>query len=230
MALRSGGQKLSFDILAVSDYDDAMSPTTTASLSRSISDPPALGDRAGSSPSRKKKKKKSRRGKSLQESSVISEDVMTEVSGINGDVNYSCTVGTVTEVAVVPDVDNEGDSAVRTVTQLPQFGELRQRNVGNAMNGGSTEMVSEESGKNDEKVKEETGEDRSAGTEISSDQRVELNGRKLEKEGTLDWKKLMAEDPNCKLILSSGFVDFNCVCVCDMAFMIGAKCYWKSDY
>ncbi|XP_011070548.1 protein POLLEN DEFECTIVE IN GUIDANCE 1 [Sesamum indicum] len=173
-----------------------MSPTTTASLSRSISDPPALGDRAGSSPSRKKKKKKSRRGKSLQESSVISEDVMTEVSGINGDVNYSCTVGTVTEVAVVPDVDNEGDSAVRTVTQLPQFGELRQRNVGNAMNGGSTEMVSEESGKNDEKVKEETGEDRSAGTEISSDQRVELNGRKLEKEGTLDWKKLMAEDPN----------------------------------
>ncbi|KAK4400124.1 protein POLLEN DEFECTIVE IN GUIDANCE 1 [Sesamum angolense] len=197
MALRSGGRKLSFDILAVADYEDAMSTTRTASLSRSISDPPALGDRAASSPSRKKKKKKkNRKGKSLQDSFVISEDVITEVSGINGDVNYSCTVGTVTEAAVVPDVDNEGGSAVRTVTHLPQFGELRQRNVGNAMNGGSTEMVSEERGKDDEKVKEETGEDRSAATEISSDQRVELNGRKLEKEGTLDWKKLMAEDPN----------------------------------
>ncbi|KAK4423363.1 protein POLLEN DEFECTIVE IN GUIDANCE 1 [Sesamum alatum] len=197
MGLRSGGRKLSFDILAVADYDDVMSTTTAASLSRSISDPPSLGDRAASSPSRRKKKKKGRKGKSLQDSSVISEDVIAEVSGINGDVNYSCTVGTVTEAAVVPDVDNEGDSAVRTVTQLPQFGELRQRNVGNVMNGGSVEMVSEESGKKDEKVKEETGEDRSAGKEISSDQRVELNGRKLEKEGTLDWKKLMAEDPNC---------------------------------
>lgn len=145
---------------------------------------------------------------------MISEDVITEVSGINGDVNYSCTVGTVTEAAVVPDVDNEGDCAVRTVTQLPQFGELRQRNVGNVMNGGSEDMVSEESGKKDEKVKEEIGEDRSAGKEISSDQRVELNGRKLEKEGTLDWKKLMAEDPNCKLILFFGFVDFKCVSAC----------------
>ncbi|KAI3453200.1 hypothetical protein Pfo_009863 [Paulownia fortunei] len=201
MALRSRGRKLSFDILAISEYDDVMSTATTASLSRSNSDPPSLRNDASSSPPRKKKKKKSRKGKTLQDSSVIYENVTSENSAINGDVNYSCTASTVTEAAVEPDVESEGNRTVRTLTLPWLFGELRQRNVGNVMNGGSVEMVSEESGstKMDDNVKEEIAENRSAGKEVNSDQQVELNGRKLEKEGTLDWKKLMAEDPNYAL-------------------------------
>ncbi|KAK6146708.1 hypothetical protein DH2020_020577 [Rehmannia glutinosa] len=200
MASRSRGRNLSFDILAASEYDDVMPITTAASVSRSNSDPPALQNDAASSPSpRKKKKKKNRRGKTLQESSVISENVTYEASVINGDVNYSFTASTVTETAVVPDVESEGNGRVFTVTLASPFGELRQRNVGYVMNGGgSAEMASEESGitKKEGNVKEEVAENRSDGKEIKSDQRVEFNGRKLEKEGTLDWKKLMAEDPN----------------------------------
>ncbi|KAK6146689.1 hypothetical protein DH2020_020558 [Rehmannia glutinosa] len=141
------------------------------------------------------------------DSSVISENVTYEASVINGDVNYSFTASTVTDTAVVPDVETEGNGRVFTVTLASPFGELRQRNVGNVMNGGgSAEMASEESGstKKEGNVKEEVAENRSDGKEIKSDPRVELNGRKLEKEGTLDWKKLMAEDPNSVLGLLAG--------------------------
>ncbi|KAL8053066.1 hypothetical protein ABFX02_05G047800 [Erythranthe guttata] len=192
MALRSGGRKLSFDILAISQYDDVVAAT---SLSRSNSDP--HGDGASSPTRRKKKKRRSRKGKTLLDSSAVSE-----ISAIDGDVSYSCTTSTVTEAAVVPpDLDGESSFAVT----LPLvFGELRQRNVGSMANGGGSAemmMVSEESGcsKKDDNVKEEIAEKQSGGEEIDSDQKAELSGRKLEKEGTLDWKKLMAEDPNYTL-------------------------------
>ncbi|KAL7149570.1 hypothetical protein ABFS83_05G050200 [Erythranthe nasuta] len=190
MALRSGGRKLSFDILAISQYDDVVAAT---SLSRSNSDPP--GDGASSPTRRKKKKRRSRKGKTLLDSSAVSE-----ISAIDGDVSYSCTTSTVTETAVAPP-DLDGESS-RAVTLPLVFGELRQRNVGSMANGGSAEMmVSEESGcsKKDDNVKEEIAEKQSDGKEIDSDQKAELSGRKLEKEGTLDWKKLMAEDPNYTL-------------------------------
>ncbi|KAL3635918.1 hypothetical protein CASFOL_020465 [Castilleja foliolosa] len=213
MALRSSGRKLSFDILAAG-YDDVMS--TAAAFSRSKSDPLALQDDASSSSPRKKKKKKkqkSRTEKNLQGSS-IPENSASEIPVINGDVNYSCTASTITETAVTPGVESERNCnrTVFTVTLASPFGELRQRNVGNAVNGGRAEMASEESGiiKNDGNAKEEIAEKWTTGKEINSEQRgkeinaeqmVELNRRKLEREGTIDWKKLMAEDPNYTLPL-----------------------------
>lgn len=184
-----------------SQYDDVIA--AAASIARSSSDLPSLGDDAEpSTPKRKKrKKKKNRKGKTLQDSPVISENVAaSENYEINGDVSYSRTTSTVTEAVVVPDVDS---TTVSAATLPSVYGELRQRNVGNVMNGLGVEMVSEESGdfKKDDNVKEEVAENRSTGKEVNSEQRVEMNGRKLEKDGTLDWKKLMAEDPNCKSII-----------------------------
>lgn len=191
MASRFGGRKLSFDVLEAAEYSEAM-----ASTSRSNSDPPSPGDGAGLSPSRKKKRKRKRKGNTLRNSSIVSESV-----SINGDVNYSCSTSTVTETAVAPGVDTGGDSAVCSVIIPPQFGELRQRNVASVMNAAGIETGREESdsGRTDEKAKEELAENLSSGNTIVSDQRMELNGRKLEKEGTLDWKdlnQLMAEDPD----------------------------------
>ncbi|PIN24973.1 putative membrane protein [Handroanthus impetiginosus] len=208
MALRSRRRKLSFDVLSISEFDDQMSTATfDASLSRSNSDPPSLQSDAASSPSRKnknkkkKKNKKNRKGKTLPDSSVVSENAISEISTINEDVNYSCTASTVTETVLEPDVDREGNYGTVTLPP-PHFGELRQRNVGNVMHGGSVEMVSEESGstKKDEKVKEEIAENRNADKENNSEQPGELNGKKLEREGTLDWKDLMAEYPNSDIL------------------------------
>ncbi|KAH6790368.1 hypothetical protein C2S51_005374 [Perilla frutescens var. frutescens] len=200
MALRSGGRKLSFDILATSEYDDVTNAATAddAALFRSHSDPPSLQNGVASSPPRKRKKKKSRKGKSS-----LCESSIAETSAINGDVNYSCTLSTVTEAAVVPEFDSE----VQTVTLESVFGALRQRNVGNGVNGGSVEVSSDDSGssKKDDIAKEEVAnnrsgaENRSGGDMETGQEGPELNGRKLEKDVTLDWNKLMAENPNYAL-------------------------------
>ncbi|CAA0811518.1 Protein POLLEN DEFECTIVE IN GUIDANCE 1 [Striga hermonthica] len=196
MALRSRRRELSFDILAT-EFDDVM---PTATVSRSISDPLALqSDAVSYSPRRKKKKNKKKSTKTIPQDSVV-----CGTSAINGDVNYSCTASTITEAAVLPDVESEGNHRVYMVAS--PFGELRQRNVGNAVNGGSVEIASEESVSsiNDRNIKEETAEDVSNVKEVNSEhRRVELNGRKLEKEGTLDWKRLMAEDSSYTLPLDS---------------------------
>lgn len=126
---------------------------------------------------------------------------------INGDVNYSCTLSTVTEAAsLVPDLDSE----VQQVTLSSVFAALRQRNVGNGVTGGSAEVNSEDSGSNkkDDVAKEEVAENWGGGGMESAQQGPELNGRKLERDETLDWKEWMAKDPNCKFTRSIRFADF----------------------
>lgn len=102
---------------------------------------------------------------------------------------------------------SENDSAVSTATGTPlvgppMFGELRQRNVSSVVNGGADEMPmslrSEESGNanSDNNAKEEVDENQSVLKESNLNQRSETNGKKLEKEESLDWKKLMFEDQN----------------------------------
>ncbi|XP_057777649.1 protein POLLEN DEFECTIVE IN GUIDANCE 1 [Salvia miltiorrhiza] len=192
MALRSGGRKLSFDILAADEYEDLISSTA---MLRSHSDPPPLQNgAAASSPPRKRKKRKSRKGKS----SLNSESPTAETSVINGDVNYSCTLSTLTEdAALIPDLDSE----VQQVTLSSVFGALRQRNVGNGVSGGTVEANSDDSGssKKDDVAKEEVAENWSGCGKESGQQGPEMNGRKLEKDGTLDWKEWMANDPTYML-------------------------------
>ncbi|KAL2509708.1 Protein POLLEN DEFECTIVE IN GUIDANCE 1 [Forsythia ovata] len=217
MGLRSEGRNLSFNILSVIGNGD-VSSTTASTLSRSNSDPPSLQNDAASSPThtnRKKKKRKNKRG-TISASSPISESSET-----NGDINYSSNIVGVeytsrkcsytvvqtesTNVRVAE--KSENDIAVSTATGTtvvgpPLFGELRQRNVSSVLNGGGDEMPMSVRGEvsananNDNKVKEEVEESQSVLKESNLNQRRENNGKKLEKEESLDWKKLMAEDQN----------------------------------
>lgn len=100
----------------------------------------------------------------------------------------------------MPDLNSEDNCTVQT--RPSGFGELRQRNV---MNGVSGEMASDESvssKKDDNVMEEEVPKIWRAINEMKSEQdKMESSGRKLEKDGTLDLKNLMAGDPNCKLVL-----------------------------
>lgn len=124
-------------------------------------------------------------------------------------MKYSCTLSTVTEVTtLVPDLDSEAQE----VTLPSVYRALRQRNVGNGvngLNGGSAEVISDDSGSStkDGIAKEEVAENWTDSGKETGKQGPELNERKLDKDGTLDWKKLMAEDPNCKLTRSIRFSD-----------------------
>ncbi|KZV19546.1 protein POLLEN DEFECTIVE IN GUIDANCE 1 [Dorcoceras hygrometricum] len=182
MPTRSGSRRLPFDILTIAQNNDNFPAAIFSSTQ----------DDTVSSPSRKKKKKRNRKGKTISDvSSLFSENSVP-----NGQINnYSCTVSrTITE-----EVESELNCVVRAVT--PQFPELRQRNVGSVINGGETvtSLVSEESGsgrKEDNAVEGVEEKKEGVGNEIESDQWMLLKGGKLQKEMSLDWKKLMAEDSN----------------------------------
>lgn len=97
---------------------------------------------------------------------------------------------------MAPDLDGE----VHQVTLSSVYAALRQRNVGNGVNGVIGEVNSDDSGsgRREDTAKEEVSENWIGSGKDSSQHGPEMNGRKLEKDRTLDWKELMAKDPNCK--------------------------------
>lgn len=209
MALRSTGRKISFDILSTFlsdddyDYDSSIIPTCL----RSNSDPsPQIIpiDDATSPTGIRKKKKKKKKHRRITEHSTISEFSVTDeeldrsfpVGEFNGycySVAQSSSVVVCEEPEAMPPPMPHSSCSVSSVTGLP-FGELRQRNV--MVNGVSEESVGSPqiAERESESVKE---------LESRSNSRVEMDlnmdgiaGRSLEKEVSLDWKRLMAEDPN----------------------------------
>lgn len=213
MALRSGGRKLSFEILGASNSID----DEETLFHRSNSDP--INGDAIAPPSelrtnrRKRKNKGSKKKKMI--TSPIDEDPVTD-KGIdsvfddparlifgngscpNGfDVNYQTT--SMQSVVTVL------EESVRTVRQVPEsefqnlrgdghlVGELRQRSV--IGNGGSEEEVG--GSQVDVNVAEENGVELS----LSGKPTAEPNGgivKKLDPVVSLDWKRFMAEDPTCE--------------------------------
>ncbi|XP_073022342.1 protein POLLEN DEFECTIVE IN GUIDANCE 1-like isoform X2 [Primulina eburnea] len=181
MPTKSGGRRLPFDILTIPQNEESLSAAIFSS---------AQNDTA-SSPSRGKKKRRNKKVKTISE---ISENSVT-----NSEIKkYSYTVSsTITE-----EIESEANRVVHAVT--PQFRELRQRNVSSVINGGETaiSLASEESGsgrKEDNGVEGVDVKNEGVGNEIKSDQWMQLKGGKLQKEVSLDWKKLMAEDFNYTL-------------------------------
>ncbi|KAF3432081.1 hypothetical protein FNV43_RR26820 [Rhamnella rubrinervis] len=226
MALRSGGRKLSFEILSGRnsiDEDEAL-------LQRSVSDP--IQDRhrqnqltsyapAQEKPNRKKRKKKK---KTTIECTIPEDPIAENRLDCDSILDNSRTTSPVSEntyrerfcangleansqvysVATVVCEDSEGN--VRTVTKVAEPGfqnlrgevfnhrELRQRTV-NA--SGGCDVVLEDVGS---RICNDGNEENSA--ELSSatgKQRSEPNGNvapKLEPAESLDWRRLMAEDPN----------------------------------
>lgn len=222
MALRSTGRKVSFDILSTSILDDDHDYDSSifATCLRSNSDPSPqllpIDDATSPTGSRKKKKKK-KKHKRMTEHSTISELPVTEeqldrsfpVVESNG---YCYSVAQSSSVVVCEEHETlplpHSNCSVSSVTGLP-FGELRQRNV--MVNGVSEESVASPqiAERESESVKE---------LESRSNSTVELDlnmdgiaGRSLEKEVSLDWKRLMAEDLNRKyfpcFIFSYGFLN-----------------------
>ncbi|KAG5599917.1 hypothetical protein H5410_031287 [Solanum commersonii] len=206
MALRSTGRKVSFDILSTSlsddDYDYDTSIIPTCLLSNSDPSPQLIQiDDATSPTGIRKKKKKKKKHKRITEHSTISEFSVTDeqldrsfpIREFNGhcySVSQSSSVVVCEEHETMPPPMPHSSCSV---TGLP-FGELRQRNV--MVNGVSEENVG--SPQIAERERESVKE-----LESRSNSRVEMDlnmvgiaGRSLEKEVSLDWKRLMAEDPN----------------------------------
>ena len=216
MALRSGGRKLSFEILSASNsFEDEEN-----FFYRSNSDPIHEGtgvSQSESRTSRRKRKNKGSKKKKMMITSRIDEDPVTD-KGIdsvfddparvifengscpNGfDVNYQNysmqSVVTVLEESVrtVPPVPESEFQNLRGDGHL--VGELRQRTVNGS--GGDEDDVA--GSQVDVNVAEESG------TEVSSSgkQRSEPNGgivKELDSAESLDWKRIMAEDPICECI------------------------------
>ncbi|EXB37943.1 hypothetical protein L484_001155 [Morus notabilis] len=222
MALRPAGRKLSFHILSeTSSFDDA----DEALLRRSNSDPIRNHDHRHDQSDEKQKlhrKKRRKRKKATMAAAIkspIPEDTIAENGLEFGSVtdgsriadafssSYNCSNGVELNCegfGVAKVVWQENGGSVSTVTTVvaesPGFqnvfncGELRQRSV-NGGGGGGDGVVEDVASRvcGEEKVE--------SGVEVNSagKQRNEPNGNvvtKLETAESLDWKRLMAEDPN----------------------------------
>lgn len=224
MPLKSSERKLSFNTLTALSDDVLIS----RSISDPSSSSSVLPHDAVSDNKKKKKKKKNKKSILRNDSVSVSEvDAVDRTDGFRVD-SCSYTIVETTPEVVVPEVSSEvperkgGECSVRIVNHSPQ---LRQRNVNFVMNGGNvgseaeleaaasavTSLGSEESrnsngggevgDKSLEGVRERTDEAESQLQEERRRSTVEMNGRKFEKEESLDWKKLMAEDPIRKSVL-----------------------------
>ena len=200
MALRSDDRKLSFEILSRSmslEEDEALF------FYRSNSDPIQNGVVQSKTSEKKQSNRKKRKNKGSKKkktidfsSSSIPEDPIdseiresnisecTNGLELNRQSNFS--VGSVCTVVTEPDFPNVRGEGFN-------FGELRQRSVGFAIGG---DDAASRVGDNE---KEESGVEVSSAAKQPN---VSVVSNKLETAESLDWKRLMAEDPNCEPIWS----------------------------
>ncbi|MBA0772865.1 hypothetical protein Gotri_008180, partial [Gossypium trilobum] len=201
MALRSSGsRKLSFEILSKNKYLEGGGPSL---IYQSSSDP--FQSQNGGNPSRhnRKKKKHKKRKDSTTDLPIIAEDLVDKQRGSSGgsvlaeskSENYgSRDNGNVNRISYVG-----GGSVVVLEESVCQnvcgFGELRQRNVNGVVAGGGDDMETV-AARADESV-----------VEVSSSKepfppvapQSMANGNvvtTLKTSESLDWKRVMAEDPN----------------------------------
>ncbi|KAG4170561.1 hypothetical protein ERO13_A12G154400v2 [Gossypium hirsutum] len=201
MALRSSGsRKLSFEILSKNKYLEGGDPSL---IYQSNSDP--FQSQNGCNPSRhnRKKKKHKKRKDSTTDLPIIAEDLVEKQRGSSGgsvlaeskSENYgSRDNGNVNRISYVG-----GGSVVVLDESVCQnvcgFGELRQRNVNGVVASGGDDMETV-AARADESV-----------VEVSSSKepfppvapQSMANGNvvnTLETSESLDWKRVMAEDPN----------------------------------
>uniref|UniRef100_A0A5B7B1H1 Protein POLLEN DEFECTIVE IN GUIDANCE 1 n=1 Tax=Davidia involucrata TaxID=16924 RepID=A0A5B7B1H1_DAVIN len=225
MALRSTGRKPSFDILSAStsfEYDEtSIYRSNSDPPVRENGDTSKSSAFESKSNRRKRKNKASKKKKMMMECSISEESVtdkgidsifdqkrtVLENGYFTNELEVNCknysVQSVVCEEVTVPE-ESVGSACTVFPVMEPEFqklqgsdgylvGALRQRNVNGSGGGG----VEESMPWIDESAKEETisKEMESA----SGKQRVEPNGnvvRKLETAESLDWKRLMAEDPN----------------------------------
>ncbi|KAA8529824.1 hypothetical protein F0562_034358 [Nyssa sinensis] len=236
MALRSAGRKLSFDILSAStSFEDDETFVYRSNLDHPVRENGETSKvlAAETKSNRRKRKNKGSKKKKTMECS-ISEDSVTD-KGIdsvfdqkrtvfeNGyctnELDVSCKNYSVQSVVceeVTVSEESVGSACKVFPVTEPEFqnfqgsdghlsGELRQRNVNaSGVGGGEDAMPWIDEGAKEETISKET--------ELSSGkQRVEPNGnvvRKLEPAESLDWKRLMTEDPNYKFSVEKSPVKY----------------------
>ncbi|CAH9106139.1 unnamed protein product [Cuscuta epithymum] len=186
MAIRSSGRKISFNILTASangDGDDIeWLSTAAAALHRSKSDPPDPRQKP-----HKKKKKKKNQSKVIEHSPVSESLICCDVAAQRDESNFtiSSVIGT-------------------------QHSELRQRNAvlsGAKEEGVTSFPLNKETERNGDGKSEAEKVERNARGEMVNGGDV-IMGRNLEKEVSLDWKRLMAEDQNNEFHVEKSPVKF----------------------
>ncbi|XP_008220931.1 PREDICTED: protein POLLEN DEFECTIVE IN GUIDANCE 1 [Prunus mume] len=198
MALKSTGRNLSFDVLS---RNGSLDEEEEAIFYRSNSDPIQSNHHNNDKPARRKRKKK-KKNTTTTHSSIPeiptnatvsnsfphnSSSKNGETSGINGsglEFSYSQTV-------LCPATTELSDPEFQ---KLRGTAELRQRPVNGSAGGvvGETQTTSS-------RIEADDKEDSGVEAGSVSKQRSEPNGNavpKLQTAESLDWKRLMAEDPN----------------------------------
>ncbi|GAB2296937.1 hypothetical protein Dimus_031039 [Dionaea muscipula] len=209
MALRSGERKLSFEILSsVDTFVDGGGDVVT--FGRSNSDPVhgngvLLSDERSSRRKRKHRKKKPHPSSSSV--NLIAEEGQFSLENTSLDDKVreletrSKNFVAQGSGSIVFDVVGAGDDSGNGVWQTPH-GELRQRSVNNGGAGDVAEELTMEAAVVgvEESVKEEVN--------LAPKQRNERPNRKLETAESLDWKRLMAEDPNYPLLVENSPIKY----------------------
>uniref|UniRef100_A0A161ZHW4 Protein POLLEN DEFECTIVE IN GUIDANCE 1 n=1 Tax=Daucus carota subsp. sativus TaxID=79200 RepID=A0A161ZHW4_DAUCS len=184
MMVRSGGRKLSFDILNTATFED--NDSTKRPMHRSKSDPPALEANAATSDSKRNRRKKRNKSSRKNAGSECLEDIIEDQCETSHVCNGSVSKNVVyEEMSAVP----EEKSVVSVEFCQLHGGELRQRSV-NAREE-NVNANEDENGNGNEN--EKFSGDRKEVDGVVKDKR----SRKLEREESLDWRRVvMAKDPN----------------------------------
>ena len=212
MTVRSTGRKLSFEILS-SLEDDSLPP-----IPRSSSDPISRNDFTESSSPKRRRHRKKKKHNNNNKVETIPENGDPQFTSVEDPSWASCDEGERSVFENRLNYFGGGGGGSTVVTQTIQhngfsFGKLRQRNV----NGSSIDST------NDERFSETmASEKENPPFEEVQNQfpRSETNGNvvvtRLDTESSLDWKQLMADDPDCKF---QSFIDcplFSFLCVSQM--------------
>ncbi|XP_010415417.1 PREDICTED: protein POLLEN DEFECTIVE IN GUIDANCE 1-like [Camelina sativa] len=217
MTIRSSKRNLSFEILSQSssfengDDGGGDDDTLQSSIRRSSSDPITRNE-AVESPKRKRSKKKTKKKKNKVETIPENGDShsTTIVEGSSNDFGETTTMfeNRLSYYGVGGSSSGGGCAVTLLDGQTVHhngfnFGELRQRNVNGSIDGSNDERWSDTMSK---LYMEETSAELSSSSENPPFQEVqhqfprsEINGsvvRRLDTEASLDWKQLVADDPD----------------------------------
>ncbi|KAL9311033.1 Protein POLLEN DEFECTIVE IN GUIDANCE 1 [Arabidopsis thaliana] len=212
MTIRSSGRKLSFEILS----QNSSFENDDTSIRRSSSDP-ITGNEASESPrdygKRKRSKKKKKKVNQVETILENGDSHSTIITGSSGDFGETTTMfenrlnyyggggsGSSGGGCVVTLLDGQ------TVHHNGfNFGELRQRNVNGSIDGSNDERWSDTLSSDKKLYMEETSVELSPSENPPFQEvqhqfpRSEINGnvvRRLDTEASLDWKQLVADDPD----------------------------------
>ncbi|RZC17244.1 Protein POLLEN DEFECTIVE IN GUIDANCE 1 isoform D [Glycine soja] len=198
MALRNGGRKISFEVLSVEDESDPTERNRKKRRHRASKKKKKLLDRADSD-SADPRSAPLENGGACNGFELDASRYCGGGGGGGGSV-VVCEAESVCAVAEARGAESEEATAVRGGIEGFNFGELRQRNV----NCGSSEDLAASVVVRDEK---EDGGVNASPVEKATNEPDRNVVKKLETVESLDWKRIMAEDPNLEKSPVSYFLE-----------------------